>query len=1806
MISRNKRARRGIAFFFLANILNQFLFPSFSYALTNGPGQIEFTSFQSPGATDMVNPITGDFTYAMDLVDIPGPEGGFTLPLSYNAGIRPEQQASWVGLGWSMNAGSIARSMVQFPDDASGQLHVTKYMDEGVRGWYSSVPGLYDMGWNTETGHYGDVSIMDVVGAGWNNGSVNATALGVTFSGSGVSFDPAKMINGIMTVVTTVSTAGTYTVAQSAAIALATDVGIKVAASHIASLATKNLTGASSGYGEPTKIVKKRFLHRNYWIFVNENRTEEMYGSLYFQDMPASETHEAVSKGPNIQGSGLETYKANAYKNSHVSNDAGKVYFDVASDVHTPLKENQGYTNTFTPVSIASDYFSVMGVGVSGSIKPYRLDVGSVSYPKQMTDKHYKYNLLPFVEAKPQFRFEGSIGNTYTHHKGELSAQSTGISADWETYTLSIDEPILKEELKRRERDRFGLNNGRLSQGKHVEWFTNAELGAAAPNSPIDKGLILEFEEPVPYTESYSEVIGYSSECPEGEPCHYEPIYETSLTQKSHRNKFRANSPEKGIGGFAITAEDGTTYHYSLPVYQYVQHSKVQEKGNNNNYSSETYGSVYSPNKTGYATAWLLTAITGPDFVDRGPNGSGNGFLDQNDWGRWVKFEYGKFSSKYKWRMPYAGFTTPDESAEAQAYNEGFKETYYLNSISTRTHTALFIKDVRKDGRGHYTMSDVTNPNLGINERFPSSSLKLSEVVILNREDYQKLTTAGGIGVGIPAFSANMPNNPERDGALLRNDDTFSRVFDVYDIASYPDIRGFLNERALKRIVFNYTYELAPNTLNSFGNATSPPSFANLTEGRGGKLTLRSLSVYGQMNTKTAPDFVFEYGKNPAYHPDKWDGFGNYNRYGTSESKSHKPAPYYPGNNGVANDDAAAWSLTRVITPLGGSMEISYERDTYAHVSEYGTQTFKLTREGTSNRFRSTFSGSLLNHFKVGDVLPANFIYSDTYTCSNGSASESVKSVSKTFVKTTIVGIGHNYLDVSTIPADLPVQEAQYCSFVSREKWVDAFMPIETNGGDLRVREIAIKDDRNNVYRTRYQYTATTAGGETVTSGVLAQEPDFVGGYKHDFYDYFDYPVTPVMYSKVTVFKGRLSTDADYTDKTEMYFTTPHSEMISINTNQYNTKLLLQQPLVNLKAVHHQMEIKTSQIGQLRAIKRYNNKGMLEYSSELSYGSQAPNAQGIAQQGTFTEGAIMAELLKDKYSDSYSYKFNRTTKTYIPSFVTSVKNTSNGIVSTETNKSWDFYTGEVLKKRYESSMGQVFESEQVPAYHIPEYKKMGSKGEDVTNRHMLSQKAAAYVYKIVGTNPESKKLIAANVQTWNKNWNGERRFDQGSAIYSEEAEANQAWRKHKTYLWKSTELNKDGSLKNFVPFNWSLSTIDEATGLQQQSPNWVETGRITHYTRNSKPLQVLDVNKNYSAVKYGYDESQVIAQAPNSRYTEIAYSGAEDAVFALGTILFGGEVRGGGGQLESAFKHSGNYSLKVNAGSQGFVYTAKAGEKDDPAAEVETSRKYRASVWVHASDASIGSGKLMASLTDGSWSEEVSTSDAAVKRAGDWLLLDLVFEVPATAIGKQLTIACKSTTNTVYFDDFRFHPLDAPMNTNVYDTHTWQPTYTLDNHNLYVRHEYDRAGRITKTYREKLSSEGNPTNASYLVSETSYLFARMALPVWLSTGETMCEQNANGYTGSVLQKLMDTNTSSPSYGHTKWVTGGYSSQCPTCNAPYEKWINGACETGVAVYSNSVYRNGMYECSYYYSFSDGSQSEIFSELSNYPCEQNQLQ
>jgi hypothetical protein len=470
-----------------------------------------------------------------------------------------------------------------------------------------------------------------------------------------------------------------------------------------------------------------------------------------------------------------------------------------------------------------SDYdnYNVVAQGLGGSIRPYGYQVGVYSKNQKASNGTYTIRNFPVNwDNKPlSFRFINDFSNQYRQsNAGDWEDPATGAA----TYPFDTNPSYGNAD------GNFGYDAGRnyLAGSKHIEWFTNSDVANGVAKA---KGFI---------------------EC---------------------EAKGFARSVGPQVGGFMITNSSGVTYHFALPALTGPE-TIVTEK------ISRSQGTFRNRvENDGYAYTWYLTAVTGPDFVDR----NNNGIADPSDWGYWVVFNYGKWTDGYQWRNPTEGYRY-DVDARFKTYSTGTKEIFYLNSIKTRTHTALFEKEVRADGKsfntdGYDLLTELNIPT-GTRDQytgdrtgdtyFPRTSLRLNKIYLLNNADVPAdLETASS------AYDFTNRNHETVFGNGSTHDITYHRnhhygrnVLDKYDVTAQ---QTQLNDAAIRIIRFNYDYSLAPETPNSYdesGQLYLQASGATRTTGaKLGKLTLNSVSMLGAHGAGILPDTKFYYDIKPEH-----------------------------------------------------------------------------------------------------------------------------------------------------------------------------------------------------------------------------------------------------------------------------------------------------------------------------------------------------------------------------------------------------------------------------------------------------------------------------------------------------------------------------------------------------------------------------------------------------------------------------------------------------------------------------------------------------------------------------------------------------------------------------------------------------------------------------------------------------------------------------------------------------------------------------------------------------------------------------
>ncbi|MDH3600433.1 MAG: hypothetical protein OEU26_12430, partial [Candidatus Tectomicrobia bacterium] len=443
------------------------------------------------------------------------------------------------------------------------------------------------------------------------------------------------------------------------------------------------------------------------------------------------------------------------------------------------------------------------------------------------------------------------------------------------------------------------------------------------------------------------------------------------------------------IGGFIITKPDGIRYVYGIPVYNHV-HEEFQFSGSRGGLRAEEYhctladpGStdgqypykwpnvehsdefLYKKSLPPYVTAYLLTSILGPDYIDIGSDG-----VSDDDLGYWIRFSYIQITDPYNqatglfaWRAPFGGvaFSRGDEyrrlSNDRYLFSFGKRELWYLTRIDTKTHYAEFGLSPRRDGQSAKSRVQGFNPTeFGAVGPRKLDFITLYKKVGSTSELIQRvhLTYGYQLAPGVPNFNANIESESAQTGtgklALRR---VWSQYKQDKSGRQHPYVFRYAGDDDLTTVNPPYDPSLqdawgsyrpystwSAHTIPAGATPTiivSPPgngawSHDHGVRSEGGRLK-RVDGIPSADGEYQVSNGIYMFSSEDAgrrvyidyrYTP----GFDNCDDADVLSS-NRAVTPQAPG---VANWAASAWNLTRVVEPSGRIVDISYEADDYAFV----------------------------------------------------------------------------------------------------------------------------------------------------------------------------------------------------------------------------------------------------------------------------------------------------------------------------------------------------------------------------------------------------------------------------------------------------------------------------------------------------------------------------------------------------------------------------------------------------------------------------------------------------------------------------------------------------------------------------------------------------------------------------------------------------------------------------------------------------------------------------------------------------------
>lgn len=182
LLNKLIRHQKKLAACFLGLMIVQCGLPQAALALTSGPSQPEMKGFEPEGTNNLVDLFSGNFSYNIPLMDV----GGYPLSLSYHSGSTPDDEASWVGFGWSLTPGAMNRQLRGLPDDFNGsdqvvktqnfKDHITKGITAKVSAKFAGVPiGSVSLSAGVEYDNYRGIGTRLGANVGLTTGNLTAT-----------------------------------------------------------------------------------------------------------------------------------------------------------------------------------------------------------------------------------------------------------------------------------------------------------------------------------------------------------------------------------------------------------------------------------------------------------------------------------------------------------------------------------------------------------------------------------------------------------------------------------------------------------------------------------------------------------------------------------------------------------------------------------------------------------------------------------------------------------------------------------------------------------------------------------------------------------------------------------------------------------------------------------------------------------------------------------------------------------------------------------------------------------------------------------------------------------------------------------------------------------------------------------------------------------------------------------------------------------------------------------------------------------------------------------------------------------------------------------------------------------------------------------------------------------------------------------------------------------------------------------------------------------------------------------------------
>lgn len=928
---------------------------------SGGPTQPEMQAFQSVNNANMVDLFTGDFSYNIPLMDV----GGYPINISYRSGISMDQEASWVGLGWNINPGTITRNMRGLPDDFNGgtdtitktnsiyrnkTIGVTAGANLEVIGYSASGVGSEDPSSASTTG--GDTAKKSKsLSVGLNVGG-SLSVFHNTYHGWGVELGLDASVRagvagkGSLTGGLSVTDNSQYglTATPSLSVQLAknesADKG-SLSGSFTTSFSYNSRSGIksldlSAGVrqyridiiNQPSFSSSISFATPSYVPSISMPYTSTQYsftgkaGLEQWALAPNFFVTGYVSKQeirPEDQVMKLPAYGYLNYQNS-VNNPS--VLLDYNREKEIPYRENPPVPNIAIP-SYTFDVFSITGEGTGGMFRPYRGDIGFVYdhyiKTKDASDKlSVDLGFFNVVHAGIDLNLNSSYTqNSPWTNQNPLANTIAFRNADSTFENVYFKNPGEKSINSTAFYDAVGgddvVTAGLYQPGNNNPFITTTNYLSRYRNKTfVGTSLLTSANAIKTKRDKRTQVITYLNAA------------DAALLSLSK------NIENYAYNTYLVDTCNGSSAHVTFEdrVTSYRKASHISEidvlnaDGRRYSYGIPVYNFrqkevTFAVNAANGSTTTGLVKYSQADASTGNMEGQDRYFSSEE-------------TPAYAHSFLLTGVLSPDyvdltgdgisddDLGDAVKFNytkvAGSTNPFKWRTPYTNYREASYnegLKTDNRDDKGSYVYGEKELWYLNTIQ----SKTMIATFTLEGRKDLLPIDENG---------NKDTTNNGHNGSKLLRE-------INLYTKADY--LKNGNKAIPIKTVHFEYDYTLC---LGVNVNQNDAGSYGSYPYKDSGKLTLKKIwfTYNDTVKTRVLNPYIFHYHtNNPGYNSKYNDRWGNYKPQSQNpNAATNAEYPYALQDSANANDNAAAWTLDSIVLPSAGRIKVDYESDDYAYV----------------------------------------------------------------------------------------------------------------------------------------------------------------------------------------------------------------------------------------------------------------------------------------------------------------------------------------------------------------------------------------------------------------------------------------------------------------------------------------------------------------------------------------------------------------------------------------------------------------------------------------------------------------------------------------------------------------------------------------------------------------------------------------------------------------------------------------------------------------------------------------------------------